>query len=386
MKFAVVGLFAALALVLPAQQPAAEKKAPPTSAASKAAPAEAPKPAPAPAPAEPAQRRQYNYVYDLNGQPVPSVPQVQEQRSTTGSSTVIQRVETAPTINGGEAPSRAVEERVVRAAPGNETSERTIQRYDPNGRPTGKLVIKSQKQTLPDGSVVSTEVTYQQDLNGNMQFVERRVTNEKKTNTGATATTTVERPSVNGGTQVVERIDRTDTKRGEGVTESVSSHKVLDANGGFTERDRELTIATQKGDVTTTHTKQWQLGATGQLDFVSQTLSHLTQKPDGSQVEDKQVYSTRIAGTTADLNNPDRPTLESETHRERKVQPDGKIIETTTERMREVVDPTRLSGLMKTEQVITPTAQGKSIETTVYQRDANGRVVPVRKEVEEDKK
>ena len=154
----------------------------------------------------------------------------------------------------------------------------------------------------------------------------------------------------------------------------------------MTEKERELRVATKQGAVTNTETKQWQVGATGQMDFVSQTNSRLTQKPDGSQVEDLQVYSTRIGGTTPDLNTPYKPTLERETHRETKVQADGKIVDSATSRLRGVADPTSMTGLMKTEQVTTPTPQGKSIQTTLYERDANGKMVRTRSEVQEEKK
>jgi hypothetical protein len=122
------------------------------------------------------------------------------------------------------------------------------------------------------------------------------------------------------------------------------------------------------------------------MDFASETTSRLTQRPDGSQVEDSQVYSTKIGGTTPDLNNLNRPTLERETHREAVVQPGGKIVETSTSRVRDVVNPSQLTGMIKTEQVTTPTQQGKTIQTTLYERDANGKMVRTRSEVQEEKK
>ncbi len=371
-SFAPVVLIA-LALSLPAQQNAPQQKAQPKA------------PAAPVTPAEPREVRDSAYTYDVNGRPV-LAPSSQQERKGAGAGAVVDRQEVMRDSSGQPIAVRKSEERVLSEQEGDKTSERVIQRYDLTGRPTTKQVIKLEKRKMPDGSVVSTENFYEQDVNGRLQFAERRTSTEKKTDAGGGGTLVVERPSVNGGVQVVERTNRTDTKRGDAVTESVTSKQMLDGNGRLTERERGSSVATKSGDATTTETSQWQLGGTGQMEFLSRTVSRISEKPDGSQVEDREVYSTRIAGTTPDLNHAQTPSLEEQVHRERKVRPDGKIVESTTARMRQVAEPTRLGGLMVTEQVTTPTADGKSIQRTVSERDANGRVVPVRREVEEEKK
>ena len=378
MRFIAIGLFIAL-LPLAAQSPPAPQK-------KEGQPASQAKEPVKTAPAEPEERRQSNYVYDVNGRPAPGNPSAHEQRRGTGSGSVVDREEYLRDPQGRPVTVRRSQERVLSQKDDERATERAIQRYDSSGRPTYKQLVRTERSKMPDGSTVSTEAWYEQDANGRMQFVERRTTTEKKTDAGGNAATAVERPGINGGLQVVERIDRTETKRSDAVTEVVSSRKLLDGNGRFSERDRELSLVTKSGNTTTTETKQWQLGPTGQMDFVSRSVSRLKESPEGSQTEDIEVYSTKIAGTTPDLNRPQVPTLEQQVHREKKVQPDGKTVETTTARLRQVADPSRLGGLMVTEQVVTPTPEGKSIQTTVSERDANGKIVRVRSEVEEQKK
>jgi len=388
---AVVGTLAAQQIITiqpnrpPSQQQSGTQQPAQPKASEKATPKVEAPPAPPTPPPPPREVRQSSYGYDVNGQPVAG-PAIEQRRKEIGGGTGVDAVQTQPNINGGVAPAVTSEQRTTSSAPGNEVSERVLQRYDPEGHPTTKQVVKSEKRTLPDGSVVVTEALYEQDANRNLQFVERRTSTEKHTTTGGSASAVVERPSLNGGMQVVERTDRTDTKKSETVTESVSSRRFADINGQFTERERSQSVSTKQGDVTNTDTKQWQVGATGQMDFASETTSRLTQRPDGSQVEDSQVYSTKIGGTTPDLNNLNRPTLERETHREAVVQPGGKIVETSTSRVRDVVNPSQLTGMIKTEQVTTPTQQGKTIQTTLYERDANGKMVRTRSEVQEEKK
>ena len=343
-----------------------------------------PKQQPAP-PAEPRERRQTNYTYDVNGRPV-SAPSSDEQRRGTGASGVVDRSDYLRDPSGNPVRVRSAEERVLSQRDGNQTSERVVQRFDPSGKPTGKQVIKTERRQMPDGSTVSVETTYETDLNGRLELTERRTTTERKTGAGSTAQTVTEKPGINSALQVIEQIDRVETKRSEAVTEAVSSRKRVDANGRLAEQNRELSIATKSGSQTNTDTQQWQLGPTGQMDFVSRSLSRLTETPGGNQTEDVEVYATKIGGTTPDLNRPQEPTLEQKIHREKKVQPDGKSVEKTTAQMRQVADPSRLGALMVTEQVTTPTTDGKTIQRTVSERDYNGRMVKVRSEVEEEKK
>jgi hypothetical protein len=352
------------AATLTAQQPAPQQPA-----------------APAP-PAEPRERKQSGYLYDGAGRQVPGGTGVREERRDG----TVERQETMRDAYGRPVTTRATQERVLSQQGENKTSERVIQRYDLDGRPTTKQVVRLETRREPDGRLVTTEVLQEQDLSGRMQLLERRTTTEAKTTAGGSGSVVVERPSFHGSLQVVERIDRVDSKKSEAVTESVSTLRRIDANGRLEERQREASVTTKSGNVTTRESKQWEFQPTGKLEFVGRSVSNLTERSDGSQVEETEVYTTRIAGTTPDLNRPGVPTLEQKIQREKKVQPDGRVVETTKAQIRTVADPGRLGGLIVTEQVTTPTPQGQTVEITMTERDANGRMQLVQKSVEEQKK
>ena len=341
-------------------------------------------PSPQPQPSEPRERRQSNYRYDASGRAVPGEPAVREERRGG----VIERQESIRGASGQAVTTRSSQERVLSEQGENRATERVIHRYDPDGRPTTRQMVRTETRRQADGSLVKVESLWEQDVNGRMQFTERRTTTEAKTATGGTASIVVERPAFSGSLEVVERTDRTDAKKSDAVTESVSSTRRREANGRLEERQRESSVATKSGEVTTRETQQWEynVGGTGKMDFTGRTSSRLTEQPDGSQVEDLEVYTTRIADTTPDLNRPGVPTLEQQVRREKKVQPDGKIVETTSARVRQVAEPARLRGLLVTEQVTTPGAEGQTVETKVSERDANGRLQLVRRMVEEQKK
>ncbi len=332
--------------------------------------------------APPRERRSSEVVYDVNGRPAAGAPSTAERRRDGA----VERQEQQRDFHGRPVTSRSSQERLLSERDGGRISERVIQRYDPEGRPAGRQVVRIETRQSPDGSKVTAETLYEQDLNGRLQLAERRTTTKRTTSSGSAGTTLVERPGVNGGSQVVERVERTETKRGESVVESVTSRQLLDGNNRLQERERESSVSTKAGEVTSKETRQWQVGATGGMDFVGRSSSRTVEKPDGSQVEDLEVYTTRIGGTTPELNSGGAPTLEQQVRREKKVQPDGRILETTSARLRQVAEPSRLGGLEVTEAVITPTAEGRTIERTISERDSNGRLRPVRREVEEEKK
>lgn len=342
----------------------------------------APKPPAASPPAEPRERKQQNYRYDGTSQPTPGDTGVREVRKDGA----IERQETLRDVNGRPVTTRATQERVVSAQGDNRVSERVVQRFDPGGRPTGKIVARIETSRAADGSLVTVETIHEQDLNGRMQLAERRTTTESKAPSGVTASIVVERPSLEGPVRVVERTDRVETKRSDSVTDSVTTVRRIDGSGRLEERQREAAVITKSGSVTNRVTNQWEFQPTGKLEFVGRSVSNITDRPDGSQVEDTEVYATRIAGTTPDLNRPGVPTLEQKVRREKKVRPDGRVVETTSAQIRRVAEPDRLSGLIVTEQVTTPNAQGQTVEITLQERDANGRMQLVQKSVEEQKK
>jgi hypothetical protein len=372
-----------LAAALAAQQPpAAQKAAPKAPKEEQPAPAQQQPPQPPPPPAPPRDRRQSGYLYDGTGRLVPGAVGAREQRRDG----VVERQQTIQDVNGRPVTIRAEQERVIESRGADQVSERVIQRFDPGGRSTGKQVIRIETRRAPDGSLITTENIYESDLNGRLQFTERRTTTESKAPSGTTSSVVVEQPGFQGALRVVERTDRVETKKSESVTEAVSTVRQIDPNGRLEERRRESTVTSKVGNVTSQQSQQWEFQPTGKVELVGRRVSNLTERPDGSQVEDTEVYTTRIAGTTPDLNRPGVPTLEQKVRREKTVQPDGRIVESTRAQIRTVAEPSRLGGLVVTEQVTVPNPGGQTIQTTVSERDANGRIVPVQRTVEEQKK
>lgn len=162
MKPAVVGVFLAFALCLAAQQQPAKE----SDKAATEKPAE--KAAPAP-PAEPRDYREVPYIYDINGNPVPA-PGSRQQRLGAGPNAPVHSEDLAVGTEGRAVVVRRGEEQVLSSEPDDRKTERVIQRYDTMGQPTRKQVIKSERKKMPDGTVQTIDVLYDQDVNGQLQF------------------------------------------------------------------------------------------------------------------------------------------------------------------------------------------------------------------------
>ena len=143
----------------------------------------------------PERRSQMVMVRDSNGRQVETGTQTVETQAAGGSTThTVMAVDT----NGREAPSAATKERIVSRNRSGQVSERTIQRYDVDGRQASQEVVRVETKRLPDGTKKKIETEYRPDVNGRLQAAEQRVSLSKTSGGVSTTTVTTQKPSLNG--------------------------------------------------------------------------------------------------------------------------------------------------------------------------------------------
>src|SRR5277367_4980349 len=120
---------------------------------------------------------------DVNGNVVRDGPSISQTKSSSGSQTTV----TTQSINGRSVPMEQVEERVLRDDASGKVTERIIRRFDPQGNPLPPARETVEEQIRPDGSSTLKSTTYRGDVNGNMQVVERSVTDTRKGPSGETS-------------------------------------------------------------------------------------------------------------------------------------------------------------------------------------------------------
>jgi hypothetical protein len=312
------------------------------------------------------------WTLDVNGHRVEG-PVYTATESPAGG----RRAETARSINGRMVPIQSSEDRVLREDAQGKVVERIIQKYDANGNPGLPMKVRIEESKNSDGSSTVRAATYEADVNGNLQLIERSTTQVRP---GATteSSTTVERATLNGSLQTVEKATRVERTTGSGAQVESTTYR-RDVSGNFTPFAQESKQIVKSGPNESTDTAHYELDANGKLSLASRAVDRVKTNPDGSQVVDTDVYSKFAAGHTAD-GNTDQPRLQEQIHRERTPGPGGAVVETTSVRARLPNDPSRLGAYEKTSQVTYTSTDSsgrevKTTETTTGRRDPNGQIV-----------
>lgn len=269
---------------------------------------------------------------DVNGRTILSAL-VTTTTTKTGSS----RTERVQSINGRMVPLEQVTERVIRDG-AIRVVERTVQRFDQDGRPTPPEVTMVEQESRPDGGTVRT-TTSRRDINGNLQTTERSITETRKTGASESSETVIERPAISGSMEPVEKRSATKTGSADAFQQTATTYRR--GAGGFYEAVRVVTERQKELRTTTDQTAEYEIGPTGSLELHSQTARRTTKNPDGSETEIVDLFSKSVPGTVdatgAGLKLQERETIE------RSPAADGSLRETLRVQRPTVSDPTVLS-------------------------------------------
>lgn len=277
---------------------------------------------------------------DVNGTRV----QGQSFASTDGEHT-----ERFQSINGRQVPLEDTVDRVIREDANGKTTERTVRKFDRDGKLVSAERIVTEESKLPGGGSSARSTTYRSDLNGAMREAERQTTETRVQGSQTTTNTTVDRPTLNGSFQTVE-------KRSE-VTEGPADHQTStesvyrrDGSGGFQEALRYVTTTTKSGDTTSETKVDYEPGVNGQLQLASQSDSTTTKRPDGTEITQTNLFAQTVVGRLQESNAPMR--VKEQQVVERRANPDGSVVETLSVRRPSISDPNRLGDLQKLSETV----------------------------------
>jgi hypothetical protein len=282
---------------------------------------------------------------DVNGNVVGDGPTISQSKSANGSQTTV----TTQSINGRTVPMEQVEERVLRDDSSGKVTERIVRRYDPQGNllPPVRETIEEQKR--PDGSSTVQSTTYRADINGNMQIVEKSMTDTHKNRSGETSETVVQRPTANG-LETVEKQSQVVSKQGDNYQAESTTYR-SDGNGGFSPAVRQTTEHKVQGSEISENTAEYEKGAsTGELQLHGQTVSKTTTRPDGSKDAVVDIYSRDVPGTVSGnesgLKLKEQQTIESTPG------PGNTVVETLSVRRPTLADPGTLGPARQLSQTV----------------------------------
>ena len=261
-----------------------------------------------------------------------------------------ERTERSQSINGRQVPLEQIVDRVVREDANGRVTERIVKKFDPTGRValTERVLIEENK--LPGGGSTVRQTTSRADLNGVYHDDERLTTETRVDGSTTNSSTVVDRPTLNGAFETVEK--RSAVTDGPAASQhTTQSVYQRDGAGGFKETLRKVTTTSKSSDTTSSESSAtYEPGVTGQLQLAGQTESTTTKRPDGTEVIQTNSFAQTVIGRLQESNAAMR--VKEQDIVERRVNPDGSVVETLSVRRPNMSDPNRLGDLQKISETV----------------------------------
>jgi hypothetical protein len=180
------------------------------------------------------------------------------------------------------------------------TTTRTFGR-DADGVKTLVEVIEEEKHTLAGGDSNVVRATSDPDANGNLQLVQRRIEETKRTSTDVEETKiTVMLPSVNGGLVPSVKVQERREQGANGTVESQETTLLHDGAGNWQVGEIRRTTTRQEGDNHTTEEQVSLPDSEGKLGEVSRTVSNEVATASGEKRNTVETYSVSVPGSVGD--------------------------------------------------------------------------------------
>ena len=249
------------------------------------------------------------------------------------------------------------------------TTVRTFAR-DVNGRKALVQVMEEEKHILPGDDSNIVRVTYNPDVNGRLQPVQREIVETKKAGKDLEETnTTVLLTNINGG---LAPAFKTHELRKRAANDNVETEKTTwlpDVNGKWQLSEIRHNIATQGAKDRSIEERVSRPDAEGKLGQISRVVSQETESTSGEKRSVVETYSIDVPGTTRDssLHLVERKTSTGSP---------SSIGERATEQKVEQINPgdpgsgLRVSVLV--DGKIVPELSGEQSTVTIRARDSNG--------------
>jgi len=241
---------------------------------------------------------------------------------------------------------------------------------DVNGRKTLVQLTEEEKHILPGDDSKIVRVTYNPDVNGRLQPVQRETVETKRTDKDLEeANTTVMLPSVYGG---LAPDFKTHELRKRGANDTVTTEKTTwlhDVNGKWQLSEIRHNTATQEAEDRKIEEIVSRPDAEGKLGQISRVASQESKGTSGEKRAVVETYSIDVPGTTRDgsLHLVERKTS---------TQSSSSTAERETEQEIEQTDPgdpgAGLRVSVFVDGKIVPEPSGEQSTVTIRARDSNG--------------
>jgi hypothetical protein len=254
------------------------------------------------------------------------------------------------------------------------TTVRTVTRTfsrDVNEKRSLVQVTEEEKQILPGGDSNIVRMTYNPDVNGKLQPVQREIVESKKIGEDLRETkTTVMLTNINGG---LAPAFKTRELRRQAANDTVETEKTTllpDLNGKWQLSEIRQSVATPEADGRRIEEKVFRPDAEGKLSQISRVVSHEAASPTGEKRSTEETYSVDVPGTTRDgkLHLIQRASASSQSDEQ-----GGRAEEQRVEQLNPGDPDAGLRISIVVNGKVVPVPPGKQSTVTIQARDLNGR-------------
>jgi hypothetical protein len=251
------------------------------------------------------------------------------------------------------------------------TTMRTFAR-DVNGKKALVQVTEEEKHILSGDDSNIVRVTYNPDVNGRLQPVQREIVETKKIGKNVEeANTTVMLSSANGGLAAAFKTHELRKRVANDAVETEKTTSLSDVNGKWHLSETRQNITTQEANDRRIEERVFRPDAEGKLGQVSRVVSQESESASGEQRSVVENYSIDVPGTARDSS---LHLVERKTNTE-SLSSTG---ERSTDQKVEQINPgdpgsgLRLSVLI--DGKIVPEPSGEQSTVTIRGRDSNGNL------------
>jgi len=292
----------------------------------------------------PAQSVVTSSTTDINGNRVSAPSYVSTDHQTT---------EVIQSINGRKVPIEQRSSKVLSEDANGKIVETIVRKFDQTGQlASTEKVITEERKTGSGTSLRST--TYVSDVNGNLSQAERKTVESSAQGPATSTQTVIERPTINGSFQTVEKRTLVAQPADSNTTHADLTVYRRSENGDFYAAAREVTDTSHVGDKTTAKTAEYERLGDSQLQLLRQSVTTTTKRPDGSEIEEVNLYGGSVPGNVRDPGAPLR--LYEQQIIDRQKGAGDAVVETLSVRRPTMSDPKILGPAQKVSET---TCKGK---------------------------
>jgi hypothetical protein len=293
-----------------------------------------------------------------------------ESHNQNGNRTLDKRSVEIRGTDGHFEPYQDIERETLTVDPSTlRTTMRTFAR-DVNGRKALVQVTEEEKYILPGEDSNIVRVTYNPDVNGRLQPVQREIVETRKIGKDVEETnTTVMQTNISGGLAPVFKTHELRKRAANDTVESEKTTWLPDGNGNWQLSEIRQSITTREAKDRKIEERVFRPDAEGKLAQISRVVNQESESTSGEKRSVVETYSIDVPGTTRDGS---LHLIERETSTERS----SSTGERATEQQVEQTNPgdpgagLRVSVMVDGRTV--PGPSGEQATVTIRARDSNG--------------